>query len=247
MYSVINAGDELHFGPIGLSEDSENGPDVYTIVYKDIACVVSESPIKEWDISRKNMMKHQEVNELVMHDFVTLPIKFCTIAEDKEQIIEKFLKSRYDEFRERLDYFSDKGEYGVKALWIQMEKVFAEIMEENPKLKEWRERLEKLLFDKARNDMIILGQKVKEALGKKKESFESELFEYLKPFAVEAKTNDLMGDRMALNGAFLISQATQKNFDDQINKMSEEYRDNMQFKYVGPTPPANFIEIVVDW
>lgn len=247
MYSVIQTNGDCSFGPIGLSEDVEKGEDVYTINYEGIACVVSHSPVKEWDISRENMMKHQRVNEEVMRDHVVLPIKFCTIAETSSQIVEKFLKSRLDELRERIQYFAKKQEYGVRAIWIKIEQAYAELMEERPKLKEWRDRLAKLPFDKARNDMIILGQEVKEALGQKREVLEKELFEKLQPLAIEAKTNKLMGDRMVLNGAFLIAHEKQADFDTRVNVLSEEYKGNLQFKYVGPTPPANFIEIVVNW
>jgi len=247
MYSVIQTNRECSFGPIGLRENSEKGADVYTITYKDIACVVSESPIMEWDISRENTIKHQKVNEMIMIDHVTLPIKFCTIGETPEQVVEKFLKNRYQELRERIDYFADKEEYGVRMLWIEMERAYVELLDENPCLKEWRDRLSKLPFEKARNDMVVLGQKVKEALQRKRDTMADALFDKLKPFAVEAKANKLVGDRMVLNGAFLIAKGSQTEFDAKINLLSEEYKNILQLKYVGPTPPSNFIEIVVNW
>ncbi|MFH1652627.1 MAG: GvpL/GvpF family gas vesicle protein [Pseudomonadota bacterium] len=247
MYSVIQANGDRSFGPIGLSEDGKVGEEVYTITHEEIACVVSNSPIKEWDISRENTIKHQKVNEMVMKDYVTLPIKFCTIGETSEQIVEKFLRNRYQELRERIDYFADKEEYGVRALWVEMDKAYSTLLDENPRLKEWRDRLAKLPFDKARNDMIVLGQKVKETLQQKRKVLECELFDKLKPLAAEAKTNKLVGDRMVLNGAFLVGKESQTEFDVKVSELSEEYKDLFQLRYVGPTPPSNFIEIAVNW
>lgn len=247
MYSVIRAGEDCSFGPIGLSEDVAKGEEVYTVKFKDIACVVSDSAIKEWDINRDNVVKHQKVNEEVMKTHTTLPIKFCTIAESSGQIVEKFLKSRYDELCERITYFSNKHEYGVRAHWIDMDKTYAELLDERPRIKEWRDRLTKLPFEKARNDMIVIGEEVKKALKNKKELLEKKLFEEFKPLAIEAKTGKIMGDRMVLNGAFLISETTQKDFDAYVNMLSEKHKHDLKFRYVGPTPPANFIEIVVEW
>ncbi len=247
MYSVIRVDEDCSFGPIGLSEDSAKGEDVYVVRFNDIACVVSTSEVKEWEINRDNVVRHQKVNEEVMKTYTTLPIKFCTIAESSDQIVEKFLKSRYDELIEKIDYFSDKREYGVRAHWIDMEKTYEELLAEKPRLKEWRDRLAKLPFEKARNDMIIIGEEVQKALKNKKELFGEELFEELKPLSIEAKTGKIMGDRMVLNGAFLILKAAQRDFDARVNVLSEKHKHDLKFRYVGPTPPANFIEIVVSW
>lgn len=247
MYSVIRVDEDRSFGPIGLSEDPLMGEEVYVVRFNDIACVVSSSPIMEWEINRDNVVRHQKVNEEVMKTYTTLPVKFCTIAESRDQIVEKFLKSRHDELIERIDYFSDKREYGVRAHWIDMEKTYEELLAEKPRLKERRDRLAKLPFEKARNDMIVIGEDVQKALKNKKELMEETLFEELKPLAIEAKTGKIMGDRMVLNGVFLILETAQKDFDAYVNMLSEKHKHDLKFRYVGPTPPANFIEIVVSW
>lgn len=246
MYGVIPVTKDLVFGSIGLSEN-EKPSEVFTVPYQEIACVVSPSPIKEWDVTRENMMTHQKVNEFAMKSTVVLPIKFGTIAEDMEQIAQRFLKSRYDEFREELTYFEDKEEYGVRALWIQMEAVYADLLEEMPHLKTWRDRLAKQPPQKAHKETVLLGEAVQKGLTQKKEALQTELFEKLKDFATESNQNKIMGDRMVFNGVFLVQKGVQERFDTMVNALSEEYKRVLQFKYVGPTPPANFIEIVVKW
>lgn len=246
MYGVIPVSKDIVFGPIGLSEN-EKPAEVFTVPYQDIACIVSFSPVKEWDITRENMMIHQRVNEFAMQKTVVLPIKFGTIAEDADQIVKRFLKKRDDEFRKELAYFEDKEEHGVRALWIQMETVYADLLEEMPQLKMWRDRLAKQPPQKAHKETVLLGEAVQKGLNQKKETLQTELFEQLKNFATESKQNKIMGDRMVFNGVFLVQKEAQGRFDSMVNVLSEEYKRALQFKYVGPTPPANFIEIVVKW
>ena len=92
-----------------------------------------------------------------------------------------------------------------------------------------------------------MGEAVQKGLNQKKEALQTVLFEKLKSFATESKRNKIMGDRMVFNGVFLIQKEALTRFDAMVNALSEEYRRGLQFKYVGPTPPANFIEIVVQW
>lgn len=246
MYGIISMVKDIAFGAIGLSEN-EKPTEVLVVPYQDIACIVSPSPIKEWDITRENMMTHQRVNELAMQKTVVLPIKFGTIAEDADQIAQRFLKSRYDEFRKELAYFGDKEEHGVRGLWLQMEGVYADLIEEMPQLKMWRDRLSKQPPQKVHKEAVLLGEAVQKGLNQKKEALQTELFEKLKSFATESKQNKIMGDRMVFNGVFLVQKEEQGRFDAVVNALSEEYKRTLQFKYVGPTPPANFIEIVVKW
>lgn len=240
LYSVILSGEQSAFGPIGMGDEQ-----VFTIPYKEIACVVSASPIKEWEIYRDNLMKHQKVNEEIMKSNVLLPIKFSTIAETSEQIVEKFLKTRYSELLEQLNYYKSRCEYGIKVFFIDIKKVYEELLVDYPALAAWRDRLAKLPFEQARNDMIILGQEVQNSLQKKKEMLETDLFIKLKIFTVKSKLMELAGERIVLSAVFLVSKDMQLSFDKRVEELVNKYADTLKFKYVGPTPPANFISITV--
>ena len=246
MYSVIQGDDNLSFGPIGLSEKDE-GEKVFTISYDGLSCVVSRSPVKKWDISRKNMIQHQKVNEEVMKDKVMLPIRFCTIAESREDIIKKFLKRKKNELQKWLNYLADKQEYGLRAFWPNKEQILMELLEKFPALKKQRDRLALLPFQKVRNDMVIFGEKIKMAFQQNKELLEKRLVNKLQSFAVRVKTNELTMDQMVLNGAFLIAKEKQSDFDIKVNELVTEYEKTTRFKYIGPTPPVNFVEIKVQW
>src|SRR5262245_38463135 len=63
VYCVIRSNEPLSFGPLGLGPEPS---DVHTIHHRDIAAVVSKTPIVVQDPTRENVLRHQQVNETVM-------------------------------------------------------------------------------------------------------------------------------------------------------------------------------------
>jgi len=52
---------------------------------------------------------------------------------------------------------------------------------------------------------------------------------------------------MVLNAAFLVDEARQVEFDAAVERLDQEMGKRLIFKYVGPVPPYNFVNIVVTW
>ena len=244
MYCLIRSDVDLTFDAVGMSGP---GNKIYTVCHDGLAAVVSDSPVIEYEVSRGNLLAQQKVNEHVMKDYVILPFKFCTIAERVEDIQKKVLVPRRKQFLDKFEYMVDKSEHGIRVIWKDMNEIFNELIEERNDLRRMRDRLATLPPDRGRDKKIELGEKVKLALEGKNAAAEDELFHFFKPLSVEAKKNKLYGDRMILNGAFLIRHDVQAAFDEKVEEVSARYAERMQFKYVGPTQPSNFVEIVVHW
>ena len=70
-----------------------------------------------------------------------------------------------------------------------------------------------------------------------------DVHEALKPVAVASRSNKPIGDRMILNAAFLVDRAQEQAFDERVKETSRKYEDVLSFKYSGPWPPYNFVNI----
>jgi hypothetical protein len=88
-------------------------------------------------------------------------------------------------------------------------------------------------------------QKVQQALQKKKETLSRKILFSLKEWILDKSDLSLHGDKMILNHAFLIADRNQKEFDNAISALTQRLKD-LQFKYVGPLPPYDFIEVCID-
>ena len=113
VYCIIEAGDPLRFGPIGIGADPS---DVYTVHYKNLAAVVSDAPLEVLDSTRENVLAHERVNETVMHEHTVIPMSFGTIFKTREDIVE-LLRSAAEAFGDVLNKMQNKLEFGLKVLW----------------------------------------------------------------------------------------------------------------------------------
>ncbi|MDP3016924.1 MAG: GvpL/GvpF family gas vesicle protein, partial [Deltaproteobacteria bacterium] len=243
IYAIVATHEEKGFGPIGIGDRND---EVYTVCYQDIGAVISPSSVVKYPVTRANTMAHQKVMEEVMKYYPMLPVRFGTIGEGIELIKEKVLQARYDEFKDSLRYVEDKVELGLKALWMNMEVIFREIVEEKREIRVLKERLISRSI-KAQQDMLRfrLGEMVKKALDTKRMQEEKAILSFFKGLWVEHKTNNIFGDQMVTNNAFLVQKDREKAFDEMVDQVTARHDGRIRFKYVGPVPPCNFVEIVV--
>jgi hypothetical protein len=69
----------------------------------------------------------------------------------------------------------------------------------------------------------------------------------IRPHVHKSRSNKTIGDRMVLNGAFLVDAEKESKFDEAVQSLDQDLSDRLMFKYVGPVPPYNFVNIVVNW
>jgi hypothetical protein len=245
MYGIISTEQEQEFGPMGIGE---RGDCVHFIRYRDLAAIVSASPIIKYAVTRANSMAHMKVLEKAMENYTVLPVRFCTIAESSEIIIEKVLKARYQEFIDLLAKMEGKMEISVRARWTDLNAIFAEVVEEHHTLKASKEALlNEKNEQKKYAGKIKVGQMVQKALEEKKKREAHELLDTLKPFSLEYKENQIYGDMNLVNVAFLITREQEQAFDLKMQELEKAYGTRKQLRYIGPVAPYNFVEVVVNW
>lgn len=247
LYCIISSGEQRAFDgvvPIGDSSDA-----VYTVPSDGLSMVVSEAALGQFESTRANLLAHQKVQERVMKEFTLLPVRFGTVAQgaSAEVDIQRLLAKRSREFHELLEAMEGKVELGLKVLWRDMEAVFGEIVARNEDIRRLRESIAPEAPPKTRFGRIRLGEMVKEALEGKKRSEREGLLALLRPLARRTVENQVVVDRMMLNAAFLVDMAQEKEFDQVVSQMDGQMAQRLLFRYVGPVPPYNFVNVVVNW
>lgn len=241
IYCIIGTGEEKNFGPIGIGEKND---EVTTCCYKDIGMVISNHPLIRLPVNRRNTIAHEKVVERVMEEFPVLPVRFCTIASDVEEI-KGLLVKRYGEFKDLLKDMDRKIELNIKGLWKNMEMIYREITEENKEIRKLKEEAGQNRGKVSLQTTISIGALVENSLKEKKEREAEHAIETLSKTAVIHKRNSLIGDEMFMNTAFLIDKDREKEFDNRIDELSEKYQDRIKFIYAGPFPPYNFANITI--
>ncbi len=247
LYCIIPCQQDRTFDEVGLG--NEDGV-VHTVCHKGLAVVVSDSPpVKQYESTRRNMIAHERVQETVMREFTLLPVRFGTVTDSASPLedVQKLLSTRFEEFNRLLKDMEGKVELGLKAFWRDEKAVFEEIVAENADIRRLRKSLSGKPPEAIRFEGIPLGRMVKEALDRKRSQEAAKILLPLQPIAQRVRENDTLVDRAIVNAAFLVDRKREQDFDQAIRRLDEKLGNRVAFKYVGPVPPYNFVNIVVNW
>lgn len=243
VYAIIAGPEVPEFKARGIGE---RGDPVHTIRHRRLAAVVSDSSVVEYETSRRNMMAHTLVLEEVMEAFDLLPVRFGTIAPDAEAVEKRLLVPRYEELTRLLGQMQNRVELGLKVFWYEGA-AFEEVVREYEAVRKMRDSLQGRSLEETYYERIRLGEEVEKALTQKRARNEEMILSRIRPHAHKTRTNKIISDRMVINAAFLVDKAKEPDVDAAVRKLDEEFSDRLMFKYVGPVPPYNFVNIVVNW
>jgi hypothetical protein len=241
VYGIIRCREPREFKTKGIGE---RGDIVHTLHHRELAAVLSDSAAKEYDNSRRNMMAHMRVLEEVMGDFNTLPVRFGTVAPTQEAVLNAVLTTRYDELMSMLADMDGRVEMGLKAFWYE-EVIFKEIVEQSPAIRQLRDRLVGRTPEQTYYERIRLGELIAANMDQRRDDDAESILERLRPFVHKTVLNKTISDRMVLNAAFLVDRTREPGLDEALQALDALMSKRVMFKYVGPVPPYNFVNIVL--
>ena len=236
VYCIIDSSDALKFGPVGIGADPS---DVYTVHYKNLAAVVSDAPLEVLDSTRENVLAHERVNETVMREHTVIPMSFGTIFKTREDIVE-LLRSAAEAFGDVLNKMQNKLEFGLKVLWDR-DQAIREVEADDEDIS----RLKKEISGQKGPTYFArmqYGRLIDSALQSRSERYVADILEQLRDVSVASRINKPIGDKMIMNAAFLISRDQESAFDARVKSIASRF-DKLTFKYTGPWPPYNFVNI----
>jgi hypothetical protein len=236
VYCIIEAPDRLNFGPIGIGADPS---EVYSVHYRNLAAVVSDAPLEVLDSTRENVLAHERVNEAVMREHTVIPMSFGTIFKTREDIVE-LMRSAAEAFGDVLNKMQNKLEFGLKVLWDR-DQAIRQVESEDEDIR----RLKKEISGQKGPTYFArmqYGRLVDAALQSWSERYVADILDLLRDVSVASRINKPIGDKMIMNAAFLILRDQEGAFDAKVKTIAGKF-DKLTFKYTGPWPPYNFVNI----
>jgi hypothetical protein len=239
VYSIIECTEPRAFGGIGIGG---RGDDVYTVHFKELAAVVSRSPLVVYDPTRENVLAHEHVNEVIIEEhFTPVPMSFGTLFKTEKDIVE-FLEDTLGALRDVLVKMKDKLEFGLRVNWAQ-EEVLAEIERDDESIRRLKEEISKSQQASTYFARVQLGRMVEQALADKSDAYVRNIYEHLRDSAIASRSNKPIGDRVIMNAAFLVERDRAETFDQKVGEIAERFAGKLSFRYTGPWPPYNFVTI----
>src|SRR5215469_7224393 len=238
VYGVIEAKEAVNFGKIGIGGMGET---VYTVHHGDVAAVVSKTPVFIFDPTRENALAHEHVIETVMKSNTIIPMSFGTVFRTDDDIRE-VLKSIYPSLKDVLKQMANKLEFGLKVTWDR-DRIVEELKRENEEIHRFQHELTRKHLQSTYFARMQLGRMIDKALAERAAEVVREIYDGLRAVCVASRDNKVIGDKMIMNAAFLIQKDKETEFDAAVNAVAQKFGDRLNFKYTGPWPPYNFVNI----
>lgn len=220
------------------------------IIIKDfekIQLIMSLYPEKQ-DIpvlnSRQNMVTHQKVIEYFFEQNTIIPTQFGTLMTEKEVSI--FLENNVKNLNKILADFQGKGEMVLKGFWKDMPSIFKNIAENTPKITQYKQKIQDGNIKASQNNLIEIGQMVEEELLNQKQKIEDFFYQKLSKITHKIIKNQLLNESMCINMAFLIDRKNENIFDEKIQKLTDEFDNEIKFQFFALAAPVHFIQIETD-
>ncbi len=230
--------EHLNFGKIGIGGAGEP---VYTVNHQDIAAVVSKTPVAIFDPTRENALAHEHVIETVMKNHTIIPMSFGTVFRTDDDI-RQVLKSIYLSLKDVLNQMAGKLEFGLKVNWDR-DQIIEELQQQDEELRRFHHEIVRKQLQSTYFARMQLGRMIDKALGERSTQYVREIYEALRNVCVASRDNQPIGDKMIMNAAFLVERDRETEFDAVVNKIAKKYGKRLKFKYTGPWPPYNFVNI----
>ena len=237
LYGIIEEPQFKTFELRGLA-----GAAVYTINSRDLAAVVSDIELAEIDPTRKNVMAHTMVQDGLLKKYTFIPMGFGIVAVS-ESGVRSLLEKNYPGLVSEIKKLADKIEVEIKIFWD--DKALAS---ENQQLITKVQTRVKAASSTAEAQRLLTeaGMQVEKIVLAWKAKYVDQIYASLKTLAIDSRLNNCSGIKMLLNASFLIDRKTESEFVEQVRILDAKYQGNINFKYIGPLSPYNFVSIKLE-
>jgi hypothetical protein len=135
-----------------------------------------------------------------------------------------------------------KLEFGLKVNWDR-DRIIEQLKQEDEEIHRFHQEITRKHLQSTYFARMQLGRMIDKALAERSAQYVREIYEALRNSCVASRDNKPIGDKMIMNAAFLVERDREANFDAVVNKIAKRYGDLLNFKYTGPWPPYNFVNI----
>ncbi len=238
VYGIIQSREPVTFGKTGIGG---TGQMVYAVTHGDISAVVSRTGVFIFDPTRENALAHEHVIETVMKTHTIIPMSFGTVFRTEDDIRE-VLRSIYPSVKDVLKQMEGKVEFGLKVSWDR-DHIVEELRRDHEEIHRFHQEITRKHLQSTYFARMQLGRMIEKALTERSGEYLREIYEGLRTICVASRDNKPIGDKMIMNAAFLIERERETEFDAAVNRIAKKFGERLNFKYTGPWPPYNFVNI----
>jgi len=240
IYGIIEEPQPRRFNFSGVGDT-----EVYAINHQKLAAVVSDTGFEEIDPTRKNVRAHTVVQDELLKSYTLLPMGFGVIAGGKDDVL-KLLEKNYHGLTRELTRLAGKVEVELKVFWDQ-EAMIKELQGGSEELTRLKAKINNAPSPiEAQRLLVEAGRLVEHIALDWKTKYADRVYTVLKGLSIDARLNNPLGVKNILNASFLIERTRESDFQKEVFKLDSQYQGKVNFKYVGPLAPYNFVNVTLE-
>lgn len=239
IYGIIREPGTKTFSTPGI-----DGAAVFTINWQDLGAVVSNTQLGEVAPTRRNVRAHTAVQDELLQGYTLLPMSFGMIADGGAKVLRLLEKNR-PALTAELARLAGKIEIELKVFWDQ-EKILKELQARDGQLARLRSNIRVASPVEAEELLVEAGRLVERVALDWKTRYAERVYQALKELAVDARINKTVGVTNILNTSFLIDRSVEGRFHEEIARLDTRYEGKVNFRYIGPLAPYNFVELKLE-
>jgi len=237
IYGIIGEAKPMKFSFLGVGDAQ-----VYTINHRELAAVVSDTALEEIDPTRKDVRAHTVVQDELLKNCSLLPMGFGMIADSKDDVL-KLLEKNYQGLSRELVRLAGKVEVELKVYWDQ-EAMIKELQGGSEELTRLKAKINGDSSPIEAQRLLVEAGKLVERISLDwKARYADRVYNDLKGLSIDARLNNPLGVKNVLNASFLIERARESDFQKEVFRLDSQYQGKVNFKYVGPLAPYNFVNV----
>ncbi|MFD5813326.1 GvpL/GvpF family gas vesicle protein [Streptomyces sp. NPDC127038] len=218
----------------GLEGVGPSAAPLRTVTAGTLCAVVSDAP-DELRPKRRDIGRHQEVQQRLLTDGTVLPLRFGYTAPD-EDAVKEALETRADDYADRLRRVEGCSEYNLKASQDE-DTLLREILTQSETARELNDAIRE---GTAPPDAPLrLGELVAGEIRARQEALASGVIEALRPFAREIDSSPPTGTDF-LSVSFLVGSDQDELFLATELSLAHQMGETFTFRLNGPLPPYSF-------
>ena len=243
LYCIAGNGTPPDLGLIGLG-----GHQVFAVRHRDLAAVVSPSPMLAYKSMKKEevipyLFVHQAVIERVMEGGTVVPVKFGTAAQDQEEV-RNILAKGYPRLKAALEAMQGKIELDVVVLWRELNPILQQIGGEE-EIRRCKEAIAGRPPEETLQERMRIGQMVNARLDRRRQERAAKIVEALRGLALDVCLHALVDDPMILNAAVLLERGRQEEVAEALERLTAPTGEQIDFRCIGPLPPYSFSTVEI--
>jgi hypothetical protein len=227
------------------------GAPVFLLPSRELAALVSPSPLSPWPIDETHLTLHETVVEEVMGSRPVLPVRFNTLLRTDAAVL-AFLDERAQGFCSALERVAEKAEMGLRVLWEPPNEARASVDQGIGDRGPGTEYLYWRLGEERREARLrAAGERLIRELQSRLQPLaveswlprfptDHQFFRFFNGFQLSTPGDKSVNKSLLFTGAYLVKQDRVDAFREGVAK-AREALPRLSFLPTGPWPPYHFV------